>query len=100
MIQGFPANNSLAQLRDDLRSAFTQNDVGSDVDIRYRITSAHITVMRFKTPQADWSRLLTLLKADRTTEFGETRVSSIELLFSDWYAAADSVRVLEEYQLT
>lgn len=99
MIQGFPVDNALAQLRDYLRAAFKRNNIGADIDRRYKIATAHITAMRFSTPLADWSRLLAVLNANRTTDFGETRVETIELLFGDWYASADSVRILEKYQL-
>ena len=46
---------------------------------------------------ADWKHLLELLKANRMTDFGETSVTRLELIFGDWYASANTVRTLQEY---
>lgn len=40
MIQGFPDDDTLAQIRDDLRAALRQNQLGEQLDIRYKINSA------------------------------------------------------------
>ena len=99
MIQGFPTDNTLMQLRDNLRAAFKQKHVAPNVDQRYKIAAAHITAMRFSTPRTDWSRLLAVLAANRTTNFGEMRVQTAELHLSDWYASADTLQILDEYPL-
>jgi len=99
MIQGFPADDTLAQMRDDLRTAFKQHNFTVDIDRRYKIADAHTTVMRFKRPRSDWSRLLDLLRDNRTTDFGEMRVNMLELILGDWYASAGSVQILEKYPL-
>jgi hypothetical protein len=69
------------------------------MDVRYKINSAHITVMRYCDVNADWKKLLALLTANRTTNFGETRVENIELILGDWYASANTARTLQEYKL-
>ena len=99
MIQGFPAGNTLAQLRDDLRAALSRRGLGENVDRRYKVVAAHLTVVRFATPMADWKPLKALLAAHRQTDFGECRVGSLELIESDWYASTDTVRTLREYPL-
>lgn len=99
LIQGFPQDNALARLRDELRSALRDRGVGENLDRRYIITAAHLTVMRFSNPKADWKRLLDFLQAHRETDFGETRFRSLQLIWSDWCASAKTVRVLREYQL-
>lgn len=99
MIQGFPADAGLSQLRDELRAAFRRHGLGGNLDRRYKTTTAHLTVMRFSEPEADWERLHDFLQAHRETDFGETRVQSLQLLWGDWYASADVVRVLREYRL-
>jgi 2'-5' RNA ligase len=99
LVQGFPQDNALARLRDELRSALRDRGVGENLDRRYKIVAAHLTVMRFSSPQADWKRLLDFLQAHRETDFGETRFRSLELIWGDWCASADTVRVLREYQL-
>lgn len=99
MIQGFPADDALSQLRDELRVAFRRHGLGENLDRRYKTTTAHLTVMRFSEPEADWNRLHDFLQAHRETDFGETRFQSLQLIWSDWYASAAVTRVLQEYPL-
>lgn len=99
MIQGFPIGNALAQLRDDLRATLHRRGLGSNLDRRYKIATAHLTVVRFSSAMTSWKPLKTLLEAHRHTDFGETHVRSLQLIESDWYASAQSVRTLHEYPL-
>ena len=99
MVQGFPANNTLAQLRNHLREELRKNHVDGELGRKYKIQTAHMTVMRFCRPDTDWNRLKVFLEASRTTPFGETRVRSVQLVLGDWYASANSMRLLAEYQL-
>ena len=99
LVQGFPQDNNLARIRDELRSALRERGVGENLDRRYKITAAHLTVMRFSHPQADWKRLLDFLETHRETDFGETRFSSFQLIWNDWCASAGATRTLQEYAL-
>lgn len=99
MIQGFPNNDTLTGIRDDLRELLRQNQPGAQLDVRYKINTAHITVMRFCDENTDWEKLLALLTENRTTNFGETCVENLELILSDWYASADTARTLRKYKL-
>ena len=100
LVQGFPQDDTLARLRDGLRSALRDRGMGENLDRRYKITAAHLTVMRFSSPKADWKRLLDFLQAHRETDFGETRFSSLQLIWNDWCASAGVTRTLQEYALT
>jgi 2'-5' RNA ligase len=100
IIQGFPVGDGLAEIRDELREAFVRNGFGSILDRRYKIGTAHLTVMRFRKPGADWKRLASLLEESRQTDFGETEVNGLQLIWGDWYASAGIVRTLEEYRLS
>ena len=99
MIQGFPADGTLSRLRDELRDAFGKAGLGGNLDRRYKTVTAHLTVMRFSEPEADWQPLFDFLQANRETNFGETRFQSLQLIWSDWYASAGLVRVLQKYPL-
>ena len=99
MIQGFPKDDTLAELRDKLREAMAQNNFGGQLDVRYKIQTAHITVMRFCEATADWKRVLELLKTNRATDFGEMRVENLELVLGNWYASADTARMIQRYSL-
>ena len=99
MIQGFPADDALSRLRDELRDAFRKEGLGENLDRRYKTVTAHLTVMRFAEPEADWKRLYDFLEAHRDTNFGETRFQKLQLIWSNWYASAGVARVLREYPL-
>ena len=99
MIQGFPGDDTLEQIRARLREAFRSRQLGEALDRRYKINTAHVTVMRFCRPDDDWKRLKAVLEASRATPFGESRVQTLQLVQGDWYASADQIRVLEEYRL-
>jgi len=57
MIQGFPADDRLEKLRDDLRAALGKRGLGETLDRRYKAVTAHLTVMRFMTALSDWKPL-------------------------------------------
>lgn len=99
MIQGFPVGDTLARLRDEIRTAFAKHGLGGKLDRRYKTTTAHLTVMRFAESGAEWRRLYNFLQTHRETDFGETRIRSLQLIWGDWYASAGVVRVLHEYPL-
>jgi 2'-5' RNA ligase len=99
MIQGFPLDEGLANLRADLRHSFVRAGFGRALDRRYAISAAHITTMRFCQAQADWPRLAAWLQEFRTTDFGEMDVPTLQLIWGDWYASAKTMRILEAYPL-
>jgi len=99
MVQGFPAANALAQLRDDLRATLAARWLGENLDRRYKIATAHLTVTRFCTPMKDWRPLKSLLEKNRDRDFGTTCFQSLQLIEGDWYMSTDSVRVLREFPL-
>lgn len=99
LIQGFPLDDGLAAIRIALREAFARAGFADMLDRRYKVTAAHITIMRFCRPCADMKRLLAFLKEIRQTNFGECEIGKLQLILGDWYGSADRVRMLEEYQL-
>ena len=100
MIQGFPMGDGLAHIRNELREAFARNGFGSTLDRRYKVSTAHITDMRFRKPDKNWKRLVSLLEENRRTDFGESEVNSLQLIWGDWYASGNIVRTLQEYRLS
>jgi 2'-5' RNA ligase len=99
MIQGFPMDDELAAIREALREAFVHGGFGDMLDRRYRATTAHISGMRFCRARADTKRLLAFLKESRELDFGVCDVDRLELIWSDWFASAETVKVLENYRL-
>jgi 2'-5' RNA ligase len=100
LIQGFPAGDGLTRIRAALRAAFAQNGLGDLLDRRYKVTAAHMTALRFKKPEKHGPRLVSLLTENRRTDFGESEVNRLQLIWGDWYAARNIVRTLQEYSLS
>jgi 2'-5' RNA ligase len=99
LIQGFPLNDGLGAIRTSLRQTFTRAGFADMLDRRYKVTAAHITIMRFSRPCPDSTRLVAFLGENRQTNFGECEIGELELIFGDWYASSDKVKTLEAYSL-
>ena len=100
MVQGFPRGDTLENIRRDLRRGFAERGFANRLDRRYVNQAAHITAMRFCRADADWKRLLEVLKANRQTTFEEMRVEALQLVWGDWYASADILRTLQVFPLS
>lgn len=74
LAQGFPRDNTLAALRDRLRQALHARGLGAALDQRYRLVTAHMTIVRFARPLRDCERFVNALAAARRTDFGSTRI--------------------------
>lgn len=99
MVQGFPENDDLNHLREQLREALNAHGLGESLDKRYRIKTAHSTIMRFCTQPQNLSALLEILTAFREYDFGQTTFEALQWVKNDWYMSSDKVEVLEEYTL-
>lgn len=85
MIRGFPKNNSLMQIRNNLRKNFRNSTLEHSIDKRYAIQTAHATVVRFRKPLRDKDSLLKAIEKYRNYSFGTFTVNAFELVFNDWY---------------
>ena len=99
MIQGFPEEDTLDKLRNRLRSAFKRSALEQSIDKRYAISTAHLTVVRFKKPVNDFERLITILEKYREADFGVSSVSRIHLVFNDWYQRMSNTKELKQFDL-
>ncbi len=99
MVQGFPQDETLERLRDGIRDALRSNGLGEGLDQRYRIVTAHTSILRFRTAPRDPEQLVSVLERYREYDFGELPVESLQFVKNDWYMSADKVEVLREYQL-
>lgn len=99
MIQGFTNNNSLDQLRSNLRINFKNSGLQQSIDSRYTIQTAHSTVIRFREKIIDKEALLKSLEEFRTFDFGKFKVEKIELVHNDWYQRNHLVQQLHCFDL-
>jgi 2'-5' RNA ligase len=99
LVQGFPLDDGLASIRDALRQALARHGLGDMPDRRYKNAGAHLSLMRFAGPCPRLPEVLSFLKANRQTPFGECEITNLEFYLADWYSTTGSVRMLAEYDL-
>lgn len=99
LIQGFPQNNTLDQLRDGLRIAFKNSNLQHSIDSRYKINTAHLTMMRFKKPLTNPEVFVKLLDKYRAHLFGTMEINHLNLVFNDWYQRTEKVQELATFEL-
>jgi len=99
MIQGFPENSMLNELRANLRKNFNVSDLENSIDLRYELRTAHITIVRFKEPLKNKSLFLNELKNSREFDFGITEINQLDLVFNDWYMKNEKKKLLKRFEL-
>lgn len=99
LIQGFPLDNALQKIRDDLRQYFRNSGLQHSIDKRYAIQTAHSTVVRFRKPFVQPKAFIQKIKSYEEIELGTFEVHELELVFNDWYQKAENTAVLERFRL-
>lgn len=99
LICGYCPDGALNALRDRLREALRSAGLDDNLEPRYRITVAHASALRFRTPPACLERLTDYIVAHRDTDYGACRINTIDFVVNDWYMSHDRVRLLKRYTL-
>lgn len=99
MVQGFPQDAGLADLREAVRAAFRQSGLQQSIDQRYRLQTAHATVIRFRSKLLNAKLLSEKIEQYESYFIGSFEVNTLELVYNDWYQRAPPTVVLEKYPL-
>lgn len=99
MIQGFPENNTLSNLRNNLRVNFTNSDLEQSIDKRYAIQTAHSTVVRFRSELKNMEGFLAVAENYKNYDFGDFQVDELELVFNDWYQRKSNSKLIDRFEL-
>jgi 2'-5' RNA ligase len=99
LVQGFPDNDQLNLLRDKLRSSFKKSNLYTTIDLRYEISTAHSTVVRFRSPLRNGDALIEVLSKYRAIDFGTHVVDRLDLVFNDWYQDLSVTKPLSHCEL-
>lgn len=99
MVQGYPVNEQLETLREQLRSSFASSSLYTVMDHRYKLITAHSTIARFHMPLRDSQKLLEFLSEYRSYDFGTLELNDINLIFNNWYQNLSETRFLARYKL-
>ncbi|MFI1772499.1 mutarotase [Thalassobellus citreus] len=99
MVQGFMNNESLNNIRNNLRENFKNTTLEQSIDKRYSIQTAHSTVVRFKEKLNKKSELLKAVESFKNYNFGSFSVNNIELVYNDWYQKEKHVKKLFKFDI-
>ena len=99
MIQGFFEADKLNDLRNGLRRQLQLRGLEKGIDQRYRLQTAHMTVVRFRAPLSESERFATTLANARGRLFGATKLRELILVENDWYMSRHATKSLKHYRL-
>lgn len=89
--KGFPVGDRLEDLRNALRSRLKAVGLGGEIDRRYRIGGAHVTLSRFRQ-NGQFGKLVALLDSLQEEPLGRTRATHAQLVCNDFYMTPGKVR--------
>jgi 2'-5' RNA ligase len=95
MARGFPCGCGLDTLRERLRTGLREQGLAASVDQRYRLVTAHATLLRFTEPLRQPARFSARLAALRDLPLGKMHVDKVELVINDWYMSSGTLRRVE-----
>ncbi|MRX38149.1 mutarotase [Flavobacterium sp. LC2016-23] len=99
MIQGFPTDESLNNLRDKLRDHFKNSGLQQTIDSRYTISTAHATIMRFQEELQHPEQFIQVVDKFRDFDFGEFKAENLELVYNDWYQRESNTIYLADFRI-
>lgn len=99
MVQGFPHDATLNDMRDRLRTALISRGLGNSLDQRYRLLTAHSTLLRFTSPLQAPEQFSVALAGFRSEFFGASAITSLDLVTNDWYMSSETLTKVEAYHL-
>lgn len=100
MIRGFPENNQLDNLRNNLREVFKQSALPHTIDKRYHRQTAHVTVIRFKDTLSDAKSFVKKISDLKDRNFGSCTIDEMELVGNDWYQRKENVKLIKKFELS
>lgn len=99
LAQGIPRGDTLDALRERLRAQLRARGLDASLDGRYKLITAHATLLRFMRPLAQPARFADALAGLRDAPLGTMQVSSVELALNDWYMSSGSLQTIDTFEL-
>lgn len=100
MIQGYPQDDIINTIRNNIRILFRNSSLENSIDTRYKLRTTHSTVIRFKEKLTHVDKYLERLEAFRKYSFGTFKVDSLELVLNDWYQRDINSVKLNDFNLS
>lgn len=86
-------------IRDNLRRELRVRGLAKNLDGRYRLETAHMTVVRFRARLRDGEGMATALERSRHRRLGTTGIRSLSLVKNDWYMTRQLLEIVKRYRL-
>jgi len=100
MVQGYPQGEGLSELRTAIRNFFQQSGLQQSIDQRYRLQTAHVTVVRFRRKLQHTAELLKKIEHYQQHFIGSFELNTVELVYNDWYQRAEHTTLIAQYALS
>lgn len=97
MVQGFVETNDLNELRERLRAQLRRASLGGGLDERYKLETAHMTILRFRAPLLQPKQFAEALERARKRKFGATTIRRFTLVENDWYMSRRGTVAIKKY---
>lgn len=99
LVRGYPEDDRLQMLRNQLREQFKASSLPSTVDFRYPLKTAHVTIMRFIRAKNDLSRFIRFIKESQHHPFGTQTIDAVEFVANDWCHKNSNTRLIRSFRL-
>jgi 2'-5' RNA ligase len=99
MVQGFLNDETLNDIRTNLRINFQNSNLQQTIDSRYSIQTAHSTVVRLRKRLTKKDDFIKVLDNYRDYNFGASTIDTLELVYNDWYHRKESVKELYRFTI-
>ena len=99
MVKGFFKEDTLNQIRENLRVNFGKSDLQQSIDKRYSIKTAHSTVIRLRKELTNKEDFLRTIEDNKDRYFGTFKVDNLELVYNDWYQRNKFVEQLHNFKI-
>ncbi len=99
MIQGFPLDNSIDIIRDNIRKSFKSLKLANSIDKRYSKKTSHCTVIRFKKKLNNPIKFIRLIEKYKNYNFGTSNIKELEFVHTDWYQNIKNNKKLSVFKL-
>lgn len=99
LLQGFFSDNTLNEIRDQLRLSFKNSTLQQSLDQRYVLQTAHSTIIRFREVLNNKAGFLAIVEKYKDFNFGTFEIKNLELVYNDWYQRAQFVQKLYDFEL-
>jgi len=98
MVKGYD-DGMLNQIRNELRLVFKNSSLLHTIDSRYKLQTAHFTIIRFKERLNHPKKIYDLIEKHLNTFWSTCQVSELELVVNDWYHRKENVHKIGVIQL-